>query len=467
MNKIESNISNLLNNTVVYMIGMSLSKVLNFLILPYISKMINSESFGIYDIVQTIAGLIVPIVTLQIIEAAFRFMFETSEEEKKKVISNVWYFVIGAIVVFLAIGYLLNEIFLDLEYFDLLCIYTISTIFMNLYQRIARSYDLRKEYALSGIIQTIVVLLVQLFFLKFTNFKEDGLVYAYLVSVVVSCVYIETRTKALEKINFRLIDLKCIWNMIKFSAPLVPNSISWWGVSSVGRIIIIMNLGYMANGIYSMSNKFASLITMVTSTFLLAFQEFLISEKNEDEDSTLVEIFNHYLHLLAIGTGALLLLQQMYFEWFIDEQYMESLNYIPLVMLSMFFSSIASFYGTGYFAYKRTGDSLKTTIISAVVNIVLSVVLINILQLWGIALACVGAYLTLCVLRHNTMKEYFKVELKILYIVSAIIVLVGTTIIFYMDNVIYSILALILIAIYTFYFYRDVIKSVLYRKYKK
>ena len=53
----------LTNSTAVYMIGTMLSKILNFVLLPYISVMISTEKFGVYDMVQTISSIIVPIIT--------------------------------------------------------------------------------------------------------------------------------------------------------------------------------------------------------------------------------------------------------------------------------------------------------------------------------------------------------------------------------------------------------------------
>lgn len=461
--KYNNKFSNLINTTAVYMVGIALCKCLNFLILPYISRMITSEQLGIYDVIQTVSGLLVPIITLQVIDAAFRFTYEVDDSNKSKVLTNIWFLISIGILVLLIIGGLINKFIIKINYFYLLEFYTVSNVIVNMFQRIARSYDLRKVYVFSGIIQTVVLLFAQLLFLKFTNLNEKGLVFAYVIAVIVTCVYIEKNTKSFRNINYRLINKKSIKEVVKFSAPLVPNSISWWGVSSVGRIIIITYIGYKANGIYSMSNKFAGLVTTITSTFLLAYQEYAISEQNKQEKPKNSIIFNHFINILAIGTSLLLLLQQIYFNLFINEEYVESMLYIPIIMLSMFFSSISSFYGTGYFVHKNTTGALKTTIFGAVINITLSFLLVNRFKLWGIALASMFAYVAMCLLRHFSMKHYFTVKVKPLYVILCVILLAISSAVFYVNSNVISLITIILICTYTLLFYgKDIIQLLKY-----
>lgn len=448
-----SKVAELTNTTVVYMIGSMLSKVLNFILLPYISIMISTEELGVYDFVQTITGIAVPIITLQVIDSAFRFMYGVAEEERRTVLINVWCVLAFGGLAFLVLGNLLNIFLLHLDYFVLIEVYAISNVLINMYQRVARSYDKKNIYAISGIVQTFTMLVTQLLFLKYTSFQEKGLVYAYAISVVITCIYIEVKVRMLRDIRVNLIDFKIIKKLLKFSVPLVPNSISWWGVSSIGRIIIIAVIGYTANGIYSMSNKFAGLVTMVTSTFLLAFQEYALKEKNDKEESTSSQIFNYYIQLLAIGTSILMLLQQIYFTLFIDVQYVESKLYIPIVMISMFFSSLSSFYGTGYFVYQKTSGAFKSTVIGAGVNVILSVVLVFCFKLWGIALASVIAYLVMCIFRHISMKSYFSLVITTKSIVLSLCVLIVSTIFFYCDSVWVSGIAIVIICLGTLVVY--------------
>ena len=85
--------------------------------------------------------------------------------------------------------------------------------------------------------------------------------------------------------NKKLIDKKLIKSMVKYSAPLVPNSLSWWIVSVSDRSIISVVLGAASNGIYAISNKFPTIISSLSGVFNLSWSESAALHINsEDRD---------------------------------------------------------------------------------------------------------------------------------------------------------------------------------------
>lgn len=422
----EKGASTLIKTTSVYMIGSMLSKLLNLLILPYISIELSAEQYGVYDLIQTIVGVVLPIFTMQAIEAAFRFVYlETERRKKGKVISNVWCMIITGSFVFVILLYLANFLVFHLEYANLLALYFIFNVFINMYQRIARCYDNNKVYAISGVIQTFILLATQIVFLYFFDMKEDGLVYAYCISVVVACLYIEGNVKSIRDCSWKDISKTLLVKIVKFSAPLIPNSVSWWAVSSVNRIIIVATMGYAANGIYSMANKFASIITMIGSTFVLAWQEYVLSQKdNPDRKKLFSTVFTVFYFILACCTAGGTLLQQIFFKSLIDVEYAESFFYIPIIMLAVAISTLNSFWGVGYYAYEKTTGAFKTTIVGAVVNVALGCLLVKDFGLYGIAFAGLFAYLIMWIARWVSMKSYFniQIQLKELFVPTTMII---------------------------------------------
>lgn len=404
----------LIKTTSVYMIGSMLSKLLNLLILPYISIALSAEQYGVYDLIQTIVGVVLPIFTLQAIEAAFRFVYLEQDGKKKgEVISNVWFLIISGGLIFISALYILNHIFFKMAYVQLLALYFVFNVLINMYQRIARCYDNNKVYALSGVIQTFVLLITQVIFLHYFNMKEDGLVYAYCISVIVSCVYIEWSVLSIRDCSLTCIRMDMLKKIIRFSAPLIPNSVSWWVVSSVNRIIIVAVIGYAANGIFSMANKFASIITMIGSTFILAWQEYVLTQKdNANKVKMFSNVFHVFFFILACCTAGGTLLQQIFFKTLIDAEYAESFFYIPIIMLTVAISTLNSFWGVGYFAYEKTSGAFKTTIVGAITNLVLGCLLIKNWGLYGVAFAGLLAYLIMWIFRYMTMKSYFYIQIK-------------------------------------------------------
>lgn len=445
----------LLESTAIYMAGSMLSKLLNLVILPFISIRLTSEQYGIFDLIQTITSLVIPVFTLQVIEAAFRFVYLANKKEKRQILSNVWACILVGSVCFVGLLYSLNFYCLHLAYINYIIIYYIFNVLINMYQRIARCYNLNKVYALSGIIQTIVMLGFQFIFLHYFSFKEDGLVYAYAISAAVSCVYIEIKTHSLKTVSFSDLNINTLKRIICFSAPLIPNSISWWGVSSVNRLVIVAFIGYSANGIFSMSNKFASIITMIASTFQLAWQEFGMTEKdNPDHEMQFSNVFKHFFIILAFITSAAILFQQIFFNLLIDAKYEQSYYYIPIIMLSVAFSSINSFYGAGYFIFEKTKGAFKTTVIGALLNIVICFITVKPFGLWGIASAGVMAYFIMCIIRHFTMKKYFNIYWEIKSMIISVSLITVSIIIYYVNYNIISVVTMLILGVMFFMFYK-------------
>lgn len=460
MNKRKLRFSGLLNGTFLYLIGMSFSKLMSFIILPYISVRINAEEFGVFDTIQTISGLLVPVVSVQLMDSAFRFVYGKKQSEQEVVISNVWICLGLGMTVYIIFSILINIFCFNWKYMSILVIYTVSTIFLYMYQRVARSFGRRELFACAGVMQTAIMLFAQCIFVSLTPLGATGLIYAYAISCFVASGYVEVRIGALRCCKVSDWDWNIVKELIRFSAPLVPNSISWWGVSSFCRLVIIGWLGYAAAGIFSMANKFAGLLTSITGTFLLALQEELLKKlETGSVHHFLPRVFNVYVIILSALTSLVTLLQLAYFTIFIDPQYKESILLIPPVMLGMFFSSLCSFYGTGYFLYKKTKESFKSTLFGSVVSVVLSVSMVPFLGLMGAAIATLGGYLFLCLYRHMSMKEYFDVQIKASSVMISFIVLCVTTFAYYNGSIWFIIVSVIVVMLLLIVYFRIFLRN--------
>lgn len=89
----------LLSNTLIYGIGNFGSKILSFGLLPLYSYFLTREEFGYYDIIVTTVTLLVPLITLQLSEAIFRWLIIPDKDES----SNFHTITNGFLLVFLTL----------------------------------------------------------------------------------------------------------------------------------------------------------------------------------------------------------------------------------------------------------------------------------------------------------------------------------------------------------------------------
>ena len=202
-----------------------------------------------------------------------------------------------------------------------------------------------------------------------------------------------------------------------------------------------------------MASKFSGLITAVIATFILAFQEYAIDEKNKNENADFTCIYNHFLVVLSFLTAGLILAQQVYFYFFIDKQYIESILYIPIIMLGVYFSCINSFYGAAYFAYSKTKWSFITTLIGAAVNVGLCVALVEPFGLWGVATASVLAYFAMCISRYLSTRKYFVARFQPSKVLISLTITGTSILIYYLNSYSASIVAFSAVAVVFLLYY--------------
>ena len=66
----------LATNTIIFAIGTFSSKILSFLLMPYVTSKLLPEQYSTGDLIQQTANVLIPIVFLQINSAALRFALD-------------------------------------------------------------------------------------------------------------------------------------------------------------------------------------------------------------------------------------------------------------------------------------------------------------------------------------------------------------------------------------------------------
>ena len=91
----------LVKNTLIMALGTFLPRIINLLTTPIITSATTDAQYGQLDLVTTtILSFIVPLCTLQIEQALFRFLVDAkSEKEQRRVITNGYVMIFGLMVI--------------------------------------------------------------------------------------------------------------------------------------------------------------------------------------------------------------------------------------------------------------------------------------------------------------------------------------------------------------------------------
>ena len=106
----------MLRNMGIYAVGSVGSRLITIMLVPIYSFFIEPSEFGYYDICFMVVLVMMPFVTLQMRDGAFRFLIDSdSEEERRKVVTFTVLTLARSAVVCIVLGILLS-IFADIRY---------------------------------------------------------------------------------------------------------------------------------------------------------------------------------------------------------------------------------------------------------------------------------------------------------------------------------------------------------------
>ena len=225
----------LVKTTIIYFIGTFGSKLLIFFLLPLYSNWLSTGQYGNLNLLTNVVPLIGPIFTLQITETIFRFLCTAKEEERAQYISNAFFLLFAGLLIF-SIIYIPIAIVTKFEYSILFIVYFITNYLAMFFQQVLRGLGKNVDYSITGIISTLMQLLINIAMIRILY--EKSILLATIVGSAIVVVYALIRTRFIKYINIKLISKNIVKKMLKYSLPLIPNQISWWFNDTVGLYIL-------------------------------------------------------------------------------------------------------------------------------------------------------------------------------------------------------------------------------------
>lgn len=422
--------TNLAKNTMLLSIGTLMTKGINLLMIPLFSAWLSTEDYGYFDLFCTYVSLLIPFITLSSSDAIFRFSVEKEDKyEKSKYITNGLIInIINTMLVSIIIVFI--YIITGWKYAIPFIILLISELFNNHLQGFMRAIKKLNVYSFSSFITTLsIAIFVTVFILKF-NMGLLGIIYGYALGYFLGELVLMIITKYWTYLKFNLINIGIMKELIKYAYPLIPNNISWWIINVSDRTFINLFLGAAANGIYAIAYKIPNFCASIFNMFSISWQEAAVDLVNSDErNSYYNKVYNNTISTMISLCGGLLALNYFLFKFVFDIRYYDAKLYSPILISSVIFGSLTQYFGGIQISLKETKENGLTTILGAIVNVIIDLVLIKYIGLYAAALSTIIANIVICVIRYIRLKPevHFKMnKITWLYICYYLYMLVMT-----------------------------------------
>ncbi len=404
----------LLSNTAILGAGTFTSKVLVFLLMPLYTALLSSEQFGVADILSQTANLLIPLASLGVSDGLFRFALDTDQEGKKRAFSSCMLVFLLGIIPLAAVVQLLHFFDIYEGYVWLVLLYVCCANFHSIAANYLRACGRTRAFAVQGIANTVLTILLNVLFLIPCNMGVLGYVLSVAVSDFVVTLVLIFVCKIYRDFDLRTADKVCIKDILKFSIPYIPTTMMWMITSASDRFIVTAFSGAAENGLYAAAYKLPTLISLAGGVFIEAWQISSLSDAKREERAAFFEnVYKNYISIMFMGGSLLVALSPFLTSLLLADSYYSSWVYVPPLAIAMLFSAFSAFMGSVYFIEKRSMRSLFTASMGAGVNILLNLLLIPTYGAMGASAATAVSYALVFAVRAYDTKKYLRFGLCI------------------------------------------------------
>ena len=413
----------LFRNTALYFVGNLGCKILSFLMVRFYTEIFTKSEYGIVDLIVTTAGFVVPVMTLGINEAVFRFAMDDDKNRRNVLNQGIIMALLGNFL--LAGALLLFDFGTDIAaYKYLLLLFCFTDSVYIIICNYCRGIEKTGLYASLGIVNSLTQLVFVVVFLAIFRLGIGGYFYAFslanVVTITVALIALRSDIKLSLKPKRELLK-----NMLVYSIPLIANTCCWWVLASMDKYVIAWQLGEEANGIFAAASKLPTLLTMISSIFFQAWQLSSVEEaKSEDKQKFYSEMHDFIYIGLALASSGLMLIIKPLYTLLVGTGSAEGWVYTPFLIMAMNFSALASFFGTNYIAMKKTNGALYTSLVAAVINTILNIVFTAWFGISGTAFATMISYAVLWLIRTIDTRKFVQIKTKVFKMAMTYILLI-------------------------------------------
>ncbi|MBS6628661.1 MAG: polysaccharide biosynthesis C-terminal domain-containing protein [Clostridiales bacterium] len=420
-------------NTVIFAIGTFSSKILSFLLMPFITKVMGTGEYGAADLVQQTANVLIPVVTLAVNSAALRFALDKAADKRDVFTTGIRTTFVGFAIflVFIPVFPLIkvNDFVLG-DYTLLIYLFVLVSSMRQLCQQFVRGCGHVRLFAIDGILATATNLGFTLLYLGVFHWGVTGYVMSIITSDALSVLFLFWRGHLASQIKWKGNNPIVRKNMLKYCIPLIPTIILWWIINVSNRYLVTYFIGLDANGLYTAASKIPNFVVMFSSIFIDAWQLSAVDEyDSEDRAKFFTNIFRIYSGGVFTVASALILFDQFITTILVSDSYYTSWEYVPVLIIATTFSCLVNFLASIYMAEKKSVMSMVTAMLGAVMNVVVSLILIPRIGTVGAAVGTAVSFITVFVARVINTRKYVKIDFKFGQMIPQVIILIVQTVV--------------------------------------
>lgn len=264
---------------------------------------------------------------------------------------------------------------LPLKTIYLALLISILTVYTNMNLDFLRINEDVKKYGIYSCSNTAINFVLSIFLIVNLKFGWEGRIYAQLVTFfcfALISIYTFSKNKLIGALDWAYWKRMVVWGL-----PLIPHVATTFIKQGCDRFIINSYYDISDVGVFSFAMNMSNIILMVGTGFnqtnSVEFYKILSDDSLTNRDK--VNVLNRrtrYL-ILLYGLVSLLVFSFIYFVLpFCFPKYVGSVNYMPILSINAYLSSIVLIYTNYMYYYGKTKSIMYITFITSIVHLSIS-----------------------------------------------------------------------------------------------
>lgn len=436
-----------MKNTAIFAVGSIATKLISFFLVPLYTNVLSAEQYGTADLVHTICMVLAPVVVLNIGESVMRFALD-KDADHDEIMTIALVLFVGSLIVGLAIIPMARCVESISEYAIYIYFFTVTMAGSQIFLCYLRGKEQLLEYSVGNIIQTAGIAGFNILYLVVLRQGLHGYFKAYIAAAIIAMLYAFLVGNVFDVLRHLRFNFSLAKEMVKYSVVLIPNTFMWWIINSSDRVLVASLIGSAANGVYAVSYKIPSVVSVIAGIFNQAWGYSAIHEDESEDKDRYSNIVYKGLVAVSVTSGiALLLIMKPLMSVYVEASYYEAWRYTPFLIIGNVFMTTGTFLASWYTVNKDSKGYLLSATCGAIVNIVLNLVLIPIFGIAGSALATCVSYIVVFVYRVRDTKKYITIEVINRKYVFAYMLLFLSGVTLFIDGLLGELLILVELAV--------------------
>ena len=366
--------------------------------MPLYTKVLSEAQYGTVDLMVQVGNFLLPLVSCGIVNGIIRFGLDKYYKKRDVFTTGFLTILFGFIILLILEPILVHVPYLN-ENTMMIYVFVLMSSMRSLCSQFVRAKGYVKLYAIDGLLSTATTIFFNVLYLVVLKWGINGYMLAMISADTLSTLFLFYVAGLRRYLHIRGLNLSTSREMLRYSIPMIPNSIFWWVNNMASRYMIAYFMGEEYNGLFAVAYKIPTIIVLMSNIFMDAWQMSAVSDSPDKRASFFTRVFLFYQSLICTAASGLILFSKVITMILVSDSFYESWKYIPLLLLSTIFSCMSTFLGSVYMVEKKSMLNFITTGIGAVINVVLNFLFIPIFGVNGAAFATFLSYFVVFVLR--------------------------------------------------------------------